>query len=136
MQKQKRILLCLLPPAAGILALLLREQITALAGLFHACDFLRATGFYCPGCGNTRSVLAMLRLDLFAAIGYNPAPVFAAVIAALAYGELLTWAAEKHRPLVPRIPAFWVTCGVLFALYYICRNFVPGLSLLPAFPWR
>ncbi|MBQ9744822.1 MAG: DUF2752 domain-containing protein [Clostridia bacterium] len=37
----------------------------------HQCDFFRVTGFYCPGCGGTRAVFAILRFDIASAIKYN-----------------------------------------------------------------
>ena len=52
--------------AAGVIIFLLQK------GFGIPCLFLRLTGLECPGCGNTRAVLALLRLDLPAAFGYNP----------------------------------------------------------------
>ncbi|OAB35296.1 DUF2752 domain-containing protein [Paenibacillus glacialis] len=36
------------------------------------CVFNELTGFYCPGCGITRAVLSLLRLDVIQAFRYNP----------------------------------------------------------------
>ena len=36
------------------------------------CVFLHFLGVPCPGCGMTRALLAILRLDFVAAIKYNP----------------------------------------------------------------
>ena len=36
------------------------------------CLFHRVTGLNCPGCGGTRAISAMLRLDFAAAFWYNP----------------------------------------------------------------
>lgn len=35
------------------------------------CPVRQITGLYCPGCGNTRATLALLRLDLQAVFAYN-----------------------------------------------------------------
>ena len=43
----------------------------ALRGIGIPCLFHRVTGWQCPGCGNSRAVLALLRLDLGAALEYN-----------------------------------------------------------------
>lgn len=51
--------------AAAVLFLLARQ------GIGIPCLFRLVTGFQCPGCGNSRAVLALLRLDLQAAFGYN-----------------------------------------------------------------
>ena len=41
-------------------------------GLGIPCLFYRFTGFQCPGCGNSRAALALLRLDFLAALQFNP----------------------------------------------------------------
>lgn len=53
----------------------------AAVGVFYAlaqlgigipCPFYSLTGLLCPGCGNSRAALALLRLDLPAALACNP----------------------------------------------------------------
>ena len=130
--KRNRILICLIPPVMVLTGFLLRDVVLFIGSHLPACDFLRATGFYCPGCGNTRSIMALLRFDPITSLGYNIGPMFGGLIAVLGYAELLTWAAGKHRPVVPRSGWFWIACGVLLGLYYIGRNFLPFLTLLPS----
>ena len=36
------------------------------------CLFYKITGFYCPGCGITRMVFSLLKLDFYQAFRYNP----------------------------------------------------------------
>ena len=36
------------------------------------CIFHKLTGFYCPGCGITRMIFAMLRFDFYQAFRFNP----------------------------------------------------------------
>ena len=52
--------------AAGLYCLLARF------GIGFPCLFYRFTGYQCPGCGNTRAALALLRLDFGAAFRLNP----------------------------------------------------------------
>ena len=40
-------------------------------GIGIPCFFYKVTGLRCPGCGNTRAVLSLLRLDFGAALRYN-----------------------------------------------------------------
>jgi len=35
------------------------------------CAFNKLTGLYCPGCGGTRAVYSILRLDIIGAMRYN-----------------------------------------------------------------
>lgn len=55
-----------------------------LFGPFHfmmpPCPFHFITGFYCPGCGGTRAVRALLRGDLVRALYYHPLVPYGAVI--------------------------------------------------------
>ncbi|MBR6514975.1 MAG: DUF2752 domain-containing protein [Clostridia bacterium] len=41
-------------------------------GIGLKCIFHELTGFDCPGCGNTRAAVAMLKLDFSASFSYNP----------------------------------------------------------------
>ena len=43
-----------------------------LTGLAIPCLYVATTGLLCPGCGSTRMLLALLRLDFGAAFRYNP----------------------------------------------------------------
>lgn len=45
--------------------------ILAKMGIGIPCLFYQITGWQCPGCGNSRAALALLRLDLKAALEYN-----------------------------------------------------------------
>ena len=61
-------------PAVGLLgagvALGIERLPTPLFG--SLCAFHLLTGLPCPGCGGTRAVLALLRLDPAAALAFNP----------------------------------------------------------------
>ena len=43
----------------------------ASRGIAVPCLFHRLTGLLCPGCGNTRAAVALMRLELSAALSYN-----------------------------------------------------------------
>ena len=57
--------------AVAALAVLAVLIVLAKYGIGIPCLFYRFTGLQCPGCGNSRAALALLRLDLPAALGYN-----------------------------------------------------------------
>ncbi len=57
--------------AFALLALLAVFVLLAKKGIGIPCLFYRFTGLQCPGCGNSRAALALLRLELPAALGYN-----------------------------------------------------------------
>lgn len=43
-----------------------------LCGFAIPCIFSKITGFYCPGCGVTRLLFSLLKLDFYQAFRYNP----------------------------------------------------------------
>lgn len=45
----------------------------SLAGLGIPCPFHLITGLKCPGCGVTRMLVSLIKLDVRAAFGYNAA---------------------------------------------------------------
>lgn len=46
----------------------------------YPCTFLHVTHMYCPGCGGTRALFAMLKGDIIHSLGYNPAVVLGAIV--------------------------------------------------------
>ncbi|MGH8050963.1 MAG: DUF2752 domain-containing protein [Arenimonas sp.] len=85
---------------------------------FPSCLFHKMTGLYCPGCGLTRALHALVHFDLLRAIRMNAffilcTPLFA----------LLTW--RLFRPLPPMLeklvrplasPWLWVIAVPLFGI--------------------
>lgn len=89
------------------------------------CLFNRLTGLQCPGCGNTRAALSLLRLDFSAAFGYNPMflPEF------LYIGWVLFFCCRsylKGRGFVYRTGALWLDITLLTAvlLWWVVRNLI------------
>jgi len=67
-RRHRRILLL----SIGILLALALYCVAAMSGYGLPCLFQRVTGLLCPGCGNSRAALALLKLDFAAAVSYNP----------------------------------------------------------------
>ena len=117
----------LILPAGLVTFLFLHQFGGRMAELFPACLFRRMTGFYCPGCGNTRSVLALLHGDIFTSLRYNITPVVLGIVLSLLYVEGLTYVFGCHRKILPRDSRFWWVVLSLMFLYFIARNFFPYL---------
>lgn len=63
------------------------------------CFYKNSLHFYCPGCGGSRAVVAILRLDFLAALTYSPAVVVAFVL--IAYLDVLAiLAIIKNEPKI------------------------------------
>ncbi|MBI5835297.1 MAG: DUF2752 domain-containing protein [Armatimonadetes bacterium] len=82
------------------------------------CWFRRLTGWYCPGCGSTRALHAMMHGDLRAVLAYNVlAPV--ALIGAL----ILAWMSPRRLPRW-----FWVGALATAVVFGVVRNLFSVLA--------
>lgn len=108
-----------LPTAAVFL-----YSVPPVEGSFYPpCFFYRVTGLYCPGCGSTRCLHALLHGDLVQALAYN---VFLVILLPpLAVWGLRRWyAAIRGRVVVTRrLPAWSIRVFFFLVLgYWILRN--------------
>ena len=92
-------------------------------GFYPTCPFYRYAHIYCPGCGATRAVSALLHGRVVRAIRYNflviaLMPLLTAVAAA-AYWSAIT----KNRVNWPKLPeSAWVLLLATAVLFAIVRN--------------
>lgn len=95
------------------------------------CPFLTVTGHWCPLCGGTRTVEALLHGDVAAAVGYNV--LVAALVPLVAIG--LTWWAVgallgRNDGRLPQLNTRLLTAVVMvFSAFWVVRN-LPGMELL------
>ena len=113
----------LLPIFLLSLFFLTKDLILSLSYHLPSCPFYRYTGFYCPACGNTRSVRSLLEGDILSALQYNIVPLTLLVLGSFLYGELGTALFGMHKRLLPREGIFWIIFGILMATYFVGRNF-------------
>ena len=90
-------------------------------GFFPACLFHSFTGLYCPGCGITRALHALVHFDLPRALAMNPLMV--AALPLLALMAVHAW--TPWRVLPPRAARVlnngyaWIA---VIAAYWVLRN--------------
>ncbi len=86
-----------------------------------ACPFSTLTGIYCPGCGSTRCLHALVHGDIPTALAMNPLLVLSLPVLALmslsAAGWNPAWLAPFRR--VAGNPKLWL---YLLSGYWIARN--------------
>lgn len=122
-----RVCVLLLPFALTAAALALSPLLIGLGEKMPPCFIHEFTGFYCPGCGLTRSCLALLHGDVLSSLRFHPLPLIAAAICVLLYAELLLYAFGKKARLLPRSPVLWSVAAALFVVFLCIRNFIPAL---------
>ena len=94
-------------------------------GIAIPCIFKEITGFYCPGCGITRMLFSILKLDFYQAFRYNPL-VFILLIVYIVY---LIIKLIKHKDINIPEYVYYIVIGLLL-IYWIIRN-IPSFGLAP-----
>ncbi len=96
----------------------------SLPGIFSDCLMLRWLFLYCPLCGGTRAVMALLRLDVVSAFCYNAfVTVMAFVILTL---DVVAWVRYfQKKDVLLRLPKWsWITASAILLAYWILRNYL------------
>lgn len=128
MTRKQKIIIAVSAPIIVILLFVFRDFIMSLAPVLGECTFHKMTGLWCPGCGNTRSVNAMLHGHFLLAIRNNITLPFIAVALCGFYIELIFDIFGKKVKILTRKAWVWWTILVLFGVYFIARNFIPAIA--------
>ena len=92
-----------------------------LSGIFGGC-LMHRFFIYCPLCGGTRAVAALIRLDPVAAWNYN---AFVVILAVIALGlDVWAWVRyfQKKEPLIILPKWSWIAFCTVLVAYFILRN--------------
>lgn len=86
------------------------------------CLMRRIFNLYCPVCGGTRSLYALIHFDIINSVIYNPLCLF--LVACVAYFDLRAFIALlQNRPVILRIGRwFAIATAVIMVLTFIVRN--------------
>ncbi len=121
--KTRRVAVFLIPGAVIVGMILFFLTKDWFLPLIPPCMTYQLYHIQCPGCGGTRSVLALLRGDIITSIRFNPAPVMLSFLLICLYIELVFKAFFKEVKLLPRKLAFWIVIICIFLGYYVFRNY-------------
>lgn len=97
--------------------------VTRHFGIGIPCMFNRITGLQCPGCGLTRAIVALSRLDIRSAIALNPL-VFLYLAYFLWYGISLAVGYVKGKEDPFYVRPIWLHIAVLSVIlvFTVIRN--------------
>lgn len=110
--------------AAGLFAggvLLWHADPATPGGLLPPCPFYWLTGLYCPGCGTTRALHALLHLDVAQALTMNPLLVLALPLIALVFLRALDLLPAALHDLARRVGDARPWAAVVIT-YAVLRN--------------
>lgn len=122
-------------PIAGILGLayVFLFDPSRQTVLFIPCYFLQYTGFYCPGCGNTRALHELLHLHFLEAFDHNLLFPFIAVgVLYLLAGEYLNVLVGRRILWLPKKVPLWIV--ILMVLIIVAFTGLRNLPFQP-FSW-
>lgn len=100
----------------------------ATAGFYPICQFHRVTGLYCPGCGATRALYALLHGNLPVALHDNV--LFVAGLAAFPLRGAWYWRKKNSDAPVEFLPGHWFWLLLFVALVFTILRNVPAFSFL------
>lgn len=116
-------------PVLAILLVIFSDHIIEIAlSVLQPCRIYTYTGYYCPGCGNTRSVIALLHGDILLSLRENILIIFSLVLFILFYLECIFTIIKKPKKLIPRKFSIWLCVMLFFFAYFIARNFIPEIA--------
>ncbi len=93
-------------------------------GFSIPCLFKELTGYDCPGCGITRMIFALMRLDIKSAFNFNPLVFIYAPFIAMyfIYNDYL-YIYDKKDKYISRIPQYiWIILIIITIAFGIIRN--------------
>ncbi len=125
--KYKRKKFLLLHAGAVLLVLLFplyRVGISMLPRSFVGCMMHDVLFLYCPLCGGTRAIAALLKFDVAAALRYN-ALVTTGCVAALVLDAVAWVRFFQRRSFCPRFPRWsWIGGIIVFLGFGVLRNWL------------
>lgn len=120
-----------LPPVLILLSVLFYPQLLVVerfvADYILSCPVYDLTGLYCPGCGGTRSLTALLHGKILLAFHENPITPLLLLFLLAVYAEQAAKLFGKRIRLYPRSHVFWYTLLGMQLTWAVLRNFIPVL---------
>ena len=112
-----------------IIVLLLYIIIGNKVGFIIKCPINYITNFYCPGCGVTRMISSILKLNFYQAFRYNQFVFILTPFIIILFIDNLYSEYKNKTSLYKKIPnKVYYLLIILLIIYGILRNFIPYLA--------
>lgn len=127
-KKHKNLIITLLPLILVPLGYFAASVYDKIRHFVFPCPFNTFWHIYCPGCGGTRAVYALLELDFLRALQCNAMYCAFFLLCVLFWLENLLALMGKNVKIIPRSRVFIITASGITLVYLILRNFIPVLA--------
>lgn len=127
-KKLKQIGIILLPFLALSFLIICKPIVKFIAKILPKCPSNKILHILCPGCGITRSILALINGNILTSLRNNALCLILVISITLVYLELLFKAFDCPKYFFPRNKIFLITTSVLIFTYLVTRNFVSWLA--------
>lgn len=130
MNRRRRNLIIVISPALIIPILLLAGNIYQIyiRKFILPCPVYTLFRIYCPGCGGTRAIYALLDGDFMLALRNNALYFSCFIMCLLFWLENLIALFGRDVKIIPRSGKFLLAASGIMLLYIILRNFIPFLA--------
>lgn len=93
-------------------------------GIVIPCIFHKITNLYCPGCGVTRMILSLIKLDFYQAFRYNSLiTIFVPFILFLLIDFIIKWITGNKNYFYIKIPnKIWIVLLIITISFGVIRN--------------
>ena len=123
----KKVLVFLVPLVAVFLLCILAVYVANNISL-PSCITYTLFHINCPGCGMTRSVIALLHFDFLLSLRQNAFIIFGIVLVLMYYFELVLKVFGKNFHFLIHSNKFIYTLIILSVIYSVARNFIPTIA--------
>ena len=90
---------------------------------FPLCGFYRLTGYYCPGCGGTRALVALLHLHILQSLRCHPLILYTAVILGVFWvGKTLEIVIGRQQRRIRLKPLYLYLALAVVLIQWILKN--------------
>jgi hypothetical protein len=88
------------------------------------CPIYKITGLYCPGCGITRCIIALIHLDIYSAFRYNPLVfILLPFLITYLFYKIDIWLFEKKDKISQKLTGYPIySLIIILIIYGILRN--------------
>lgn len=123
----QKVLICIAPFICLAVAYIIAQLVINYISL-PPCPSYMVTGLHCPGCGMTRSAIALVNGDIFLSLRQNALLIVSILIAVVFYIEFALRAFGVNFRLPFHKMRYVYIFLAMLAVYAVSRNFIPQIA--------